>query len=139
MYIFCKFLVVSFHWKARCGERDCLLEKTLFWRVDPPKMEVLHGVCFFLDEILVDSCGNFSGMNIYAFVLGMGRKHEPLISCPLPAVTVTTRIITCLVGDSYEPACATGMLGGGHTQYLLSYSHLNRGKSPESCLVDRNP
>ena len=36
---------------------------------------------------------------------------------PLP-VTVTTRIITFLVGDPYKPSFATGILGGGTTQNM---------------------
>ena len=36
---------------------------------------------------------------------------------PLP-VTVTTRIITFLAGDSYKPSFATGILGGGTTQII---------------------
>ena len=51
-------------WRERERERhNCLLEKTLFWRVNPPKIEVLHGLCFF-HEILVDSRRIFLRMNI---------------------------------------------------------------------------
>ena len=44
------------------------------------------------------------------------RSHGYTLGvAPLP-VTVTTRIVTFLVGDSYKPSFATGILGGGHIQ-----------------------
>ena len=52
---------------------------------------------------------------------------------PLP-VTVTTRIITCFVGDFYKPSCAmicTLLLGGGHTQDILYHLRVIH-KSPTS-------
>ncbi len=51
------------------------------------------------------------------------------IGCgPLPA-TLTTRIITGLVGDSYKPSFTTGILRGGHTQektniYIYIYVYI---------------
>ena len=46
-------------------------------------------------------------------------QHSPdkdLWCGPLP-VPVTTRIVTCSLGNLYKPSFATGILGGGHTQY----------------------
>ena len=41
----------------------------------------------------------------------------------LPMIPVTTRIITFLVGDPYKPSFATGILGGGTTQFITYITH----------------
>ena len=50
-----------------------------------------------------------------------------ILGCPL-LVTVTTRIVTFLVGDPYKPSFATGILGGGTTQIIYP---INKQKTQE--------
>ena len=45
------------------------------------------------------------------------------VGCGPLTVTVTTRIITYLVGDSYKPSCATVTGKGPHPNYMWIFRH----------------
>ena len=54
--------------------------------------------------------------------LGSIIRYEDIIwAVPLPRMPVTTRISIFLLGDTYKPSFATGILGGGTTQDIISY------------------
>ncbi len=64
------------------------------------------------------------------------QRTIPFIGCGPLSVTVTTRIITFLVGDPYKPSFPTGILGGGHTQPIHNKPLLQTNPNPPKKSMD---
>ena len=75
--------------------------------MDSPISEVLGGIFWGFDWIDCD------GACLYIYILYVGLS-------PLP-VTVTTRIITFLVGDPYKPSFATVTGRGDNPNYMYLF------------------